>query len=432
MALHIQMTQRAEAALKRAATRNKVSSTAVGILFLLLGGLILFFTVIFIAGQAEPEFMPYLPPEENLHPTKQPTMQDLTSRPSSPSHEVAPSVVVAFASAEVKVEQVDVPLDDAAVGTSANLNLGIGIGDLGPGPGTGGGVLGDDEAGGSALEGSFYDLKQTRQGSPTGIQLSGDHVEAAGRIEVMRILNEFSKGWNPGVLSKYYQAPTKLYASHFMLPGTVSAAYAPECYRCADKVQPSAWVAVYRGKVKAPVSGTFRFVGTGDDALMIRFNNQTVLEAGWAIPSAFDGTDRATTLGSISAGGGGKEYHQAIREGRDAVHRGYEFITQPSIPKWNAELGGLTAGREFIVQKGKTYPIEILISEVPGGFFGFAVLIQRKEGSAYDNSKLDLFRTNFSTPPSAAALQQMLQGHLGGALEMPQFNADAPIWLVVP
>ena len=158
-------------------------------------------------------------------------------------------------------------------------------------------------------------MKQSRQGSPTGIQLSGDHVEAAGRIEVMRILNEFTKGWNPGVLSKYYQSPTKLYASHFMLPGTV---------------------------------------------------------------------------------------------------------------------GGLTAGREFTVQKGKTYPIEILISEVPGGFFGFAVLIQQKEGGAYDNSRLDLFRTNFSTPPSAADLQHMLQGHLGGAVEMPRFNGDAPIWLVVP
>ena len=328
--------------------------------------------------------------------------------------------------------QVDVPVDDAADGSGLELGVGMGTGGLGNGLGSGGNGLGDGKGGGSALEGTFYDLKQTRQGSPTNIQLSGDHVEAPGRIETMRILNEFSKGWNAGVLSKYYQSPTKLYASHFMLPGTVSAAYAPECYRCADKVQPSAWVAVYRGKVKAPVSGTFRFVGTGDDALIIRFNNQTVLEAGWAIPSAFDGTDRATTLGSISAGGGGREYHQAIREGRDVVHRGYEFITQPSIPKWNAELGGLTAGREFTVQKGKTYPIEILISEVPGGYFGFAVLIQRKEGSTYDNSKLDLFRTNFSTPPSAAGLQQMLQGHLGGALEMPQFNGDAPIWLVVP
>ena len=431
MALHIQMTQRAEAALKKAATRNKVSSTAAGILFLLLGGLVLFFTVIFIAGQAEPEFMPYLPPEENLPPTRQPTVQDLTSSPSSPSHEVAPSVVVAFASAEVKVERVDVPLDDAAVGTSANLNLGIGIGDLGPGPGTGGGVLGDDEAGGSALEGTFYDLKQTRQGSPTNIQLSGDHVEAPGRIEIMRILNEFSKGWNAGVLSKYYQSPTKLYASNFMLPGTVSAGYAPICYQCQDKVKPSAWVAVYRGKVKAPSSGTFRFVGTGDDVLMVRFNNQTVLEAGWSIPSAFDGTDKATTLGSISANGGGKEYHQAVKDGKDATHRGYEFITMNGISKWNNELEGLTAGSEFTVQEGKTYPIEILISEVPGGFFGFALLIQKKEGKQYDNNKFDLFRTNFSCP-TAGDLQQLLQGNLRGSLEMPPFNTDSPIWVATP
>ena len=431
MALHIQMTEEAEAELKKAAARNKISSAAAGTLFLVLGGLILFFTVILIAGPSDPEFMTYTPPAEDLPPTPQPTTQDLSSKPSSPSHDVAPSVIVAVGAAPVQMAQVDVPVDDAADGSGLELGVGMGTGGLGNGLGSGGNGLGDGKGGGSALEGTFYDLKQTRQGSPTSIQLSGDHVEAPGRIETMRILNEFSKGWNAGVLSKYYQSPTKLYASNFMLPGTVSAGYAPICYQCQDKVKPSAWVAVYRGKVKAPSSGTFRFVGTGDDVLMVRFNNQTVLEAGWSIPSAFDGSDKATTLGSISAGGGGKEYHQAVKDGKDATHRGYEFITMNGINKWNNELEGLTAGSEFTVQEGKTYPIEILISEVPGGFFGFALLIQKKEGKQYDNNKFDLFRTNFSCP-TAGDLQQLLQGNLRGSLEMPPFNTDSPIWVATP
>ena len=425
------MTEEAEAELKRLATRNKVSSTAAGLLFLVLGGLILFFTVILIAGPSDPEFMTYTPPAEDLPPTPQPTTQDLSSKPSSPSHDVAPSVIVAVGAAPVQMAQGDVPVDDAADGTGLELGVGMGTGGLGNGLGSGGNGLGDGKGGGSALEGTFYDLKQTRQGSPTSIRLAGNQVETSGQIEVLRILNEFSKSWNPGVLSKYYQSPTKLYASNFMLPGTVSAGYAPVCYQCQDKVKPSAWVAVYRGKVKAPCSGTFRFVGTGDDVLMIRFNNQTVLEAGWSIPSAFDGTNKATTLGSISANGGGKEYHQAIKDGKDANHRGYEFIQPSGTGKWNRELEGLTAGTEFTVQEGKTYPIEILISEVPGGFFGFAVLIQQKEGKQYDNSKLDLFHTNFSNP-SAADLQQLLQGNLNGPMEMPQFNGESPIWVVVP
>ena len=84
------------------------------------------------------------------------------------------------------------------------------------------------------------------------------------------------------------------------------------------------------------------------------------------------------------------------------------------------------------MQKGKTYPIEILILEVPGGYFGFSVLIQRKEGSAYDNSKLDLFRTNFSRP-SASDSQKLLQDAcFGGGMEMPVFNRDSPIWEPTP
>ena len=431
MSLHIQMTEEAEAELKKAATRNKVSSTLAGLLVMFLGGLILYLTVILIAGPSDPEFMTYTPPAEDAPPVPEPTTQDLTSKPSSPSHDIAPSVIVAVGAAPVQMAQVDVPVDDSADGSGLELGVGLGTGGLGNGLGSGGNGLGDGKGGGSALEGTFYDLKQTRQGSPTSIQLSGDHVEAPGRIEILRILNEFSKSWNQGVLSKYYQSPTKLYASNFMLPGTVSAGYAPICYQCQDKVKPSAWVAVYRGKVKAPSSGTFRFVGTGDDVLMIRFNNQTVLEAGWSIPSAFDGTDKATTLGSISAGGGGKAYHQAIKDGKDSNHKGYEFIQPAATGKWNRELEGLTAGSEFTVQEGKTYPIEILISEVPGGFFGFAVLIQKKEGKQYDNNKFDLFRTNFSNP-TKEVLQQLLQGHMSGGLEIPEFNQDSPIWVATP
>ena len=426
------MTEEAEAELKKTAQRNKLSSTLAGLLFIVLGGLILYLTVILIAGPSDPEFMTYTPPAEDAPPTPEPTTQDLTSKPSSPSHDVAPSVIVAVGAAPVQMAQVDVAVDDAADGTGLELGVGLGTGGLGNGLGSGGNGLGDGKGGGSALEGTFYDLKQTRQGSPTNIRLAGNQVEQAGQIELMRIYNEFQKSWNPGILSKYYQSPTKLYASNFCLP-SCSAAYAPYAYQCQDKVQPSGWAAVYRGKVKAPSSGTFRFVGTGDDVLMVRFNNQTVLEAGWSIPSTFDGTNGATTAGSISAQGKGQAYHQAIKDGKDAAHKGYEFIQQPGLTKWNRELEGLTAGSEFTVQEGKSYPIEIFISEVPGGAFGFALLIQKKEGSQYDNSKMDLFRTNFSCP-SAADLQKLLQeaGFGGGAMEMPSFNQDSPIWVAVP
>ena len=421
MALHIQMSEEAEAELKKTAARNKASSTLAGILFLLLGGLILYFTVILIAGPSDPEFMTYTPPVEDAPPTPQPTTQDLSSKPSSPSHDVAPSVIVAVGAAPVQMAMVDVPVSDDSDGTGLELGVGMGTGGLGDGLGSGGNGLGDGKGGGSSLEGTFYDLKQTRNGSPM----------ANSPNETARVLNDFIKTWNAGGLSKYYQSPTKLYASNFCLP-SCKAEYAPAAYQCKDKVKPSAWVAVYRGKVKAPYTGTMRFVGTGDDVLMVRFNNKTVLEAGWCIPSTYGQPGDVGTRGSVN-NAEAKAYHQAIADGKDNNHKGYEFITRPELGKWNRELGGLTAGEEIKVEEGKTYPVEILISEIPGGAFGFVLLTQQKGQTGYDNNKFDLFRTNFSCP-SAADLEKLIsaEGCSMGAMEMPVFNQDSSIWVATP
>ncbi len=415
------MTEEAEAELKKAAQRNKLSSTLAGLLFIVLGGLILYLTVILIAGPSDPEFMTYTPPTEDAPPTPEPTTQDLTSKPSSPSHDVAPSVIVAVGAAPVQMAQVDVAVDDAADGTGLELGVGMGTGGLGNGLGSGGNGLGDGKGGGSALEGTFYDLKQTRQCSPM----------ANSPNETARVISDFMKSWNAGALSKYYQSPTKLYASNFCLP-SCKAEYAPAAYQCKDKCQPSAWIAIYRGKVKAPFTGTMRFVGTGDDVLMVRFNNKLVLEAGWCIPSTYGQPGDVGTRGSMN-NPEAQAYHQAIADGKDSAHHGYEFITRPELPKWNRELGGVTAGEEIKVEEGKSYPIEVLISEVPGGAFGFVLLTQQKVDGKYDNNKFDLFRTNFSNP-TKEDLEKLISAEncSMGAMEMPVFNQDSPIWVAVP
>ena len=411
MSLHIQMAEEAEAELKKQSTRNKVSSSLAGLLFILLGGLILYLTVILIAGPSDPEFMTYTPPAEDLPPTPQPTTQDLSSKPSSPSHDVAPSVIVAVGAAPVQMAQVDVQVNDAADGTGLELGVGMGTGGLGDGLGSGGNGLGDGKGGGSALEGTFYDLKQTRQGSPI----------AYNNNTTVGILNEFVNSWNQDVLSKFYQSPTKLYASNFCLP-KCKAEYAPIAYQCKDKCQPSHWVAVYRGKVKAPKTGTFRFCGTGDDTLCVRFNNELVLESGWTIPST-----------NVHAGGANPGWRQNVVNGQVPELKGYEYITVPEMPTWSGTLGGLAAGREINVQEGKTYPIEIMISEIPGGAFGFVLLMQEKVNGIYDNTKFDLFRTNFSCPTAADIQALINQENCGmGALEFPKFNEDSPIWVAVP
>lgn len=60
-----------------------------------------------------------------------------------------------------------------------------------------------------------------------------------------------NKGWNESELNRFYKAPQQLYAAQFYIPRT-PAKDAPKAYGCDDKVKPSQWLAIYRGKVRAP------------------------------------------------------------------------------------------------------------------------------------------------------------------------------------
>ncbi|MCI7699140.1 MAG: hypothetical protein MSQ05_07110 [Akkermansia sp.] len=417
MALHIEMSPEAEAELRKSATRNKVTSAALALLLISLAATVLYFAVKIIVKTVEPSFISFTPPEDNAPPTNKPTTQELSSSSSSPSSDVAPAMIVADAPANVAMAPVE--MDSADFGEAADFGIGMGAGGLGEGLGDGGSGLGSSKGGGSALEGTFYDLKQTKSGSP-----SGNPGGAAGRPKTLEALYEFtSKGWKESTLSKYWQSPTKLYATNFYLPNC-NADYAPEAYQCKDRVKPSAWVAVYRGRVQAPKTATYRFVGTGDDMLLIRFDNKTVLEAGWCIISQFKNNPNCGGLGSNA------DYRRKAQSGEDKDHKGYQFFTTPDTPYWNQWLGGLTAGSTFEVKQGKSYPIEILITEIPGGQFSFAVLLQEVV-KGEPKKELELFRTNFSEP-NEEELRKLLQGFVNGKLECPKYSADSPVWKAVP
>ncbi|MCQ5042111.1 hypothetical protein, partial [Akkermansia muciniphila] len=57
-------------------------------------------------------------------------------------------------------------------------------------------------------------------------------------------------GWKESELKRFYKARQLLYAAQFYIHRT-PAKDAPKAYGCDDKVQPSQWLAVYRGKVRA-------------------------------------------------------------------------------------------------------------------------------------------------------------------------------------
>ncbi|MBR5875457.1 MAG: hypothetical protein IKZ10_01330 [Akkermansia sp.] len=430
MAIHIQMSEEAEKALKRASLRNKLSALLSCILFILLGGAILVYVVYHVVQAAPASFVSYKPKAKpNAKTTrKQPSEENAIQEEASASDPTTP--VIVSNSPNAVPMPIATSMADMGEGLSADIGIGdgLGAGDLGDGLGGGGDGMGSKEGGGSTLEGTFYDLKLKRNGAPSG--LNGGPANEGG---VVAALSKFFTSWNEAELNKYYKSETKLYASSWYLP-VAAAKYAPIAYEVGDpkkpesqwECKPAAWIAVYRGKVVAPKTGKFRFIGTGDDFLAVRFNRKTVLEAGYRAPSYYD---KSNPTGCYIS-------EPAKRAEFLKKRKGYEMITSVTgCGKWNGEIGGLVAGAEFSVREGEAYPIEIAISEIPGGCFGFVLFIEDvTEGKNSKAKQYDLFRTCDTNPDIdkvMKALQETGCSWPGGTTRIP-FNEDSWVWESVP
>jgi len=320
---------------------------------------------------------------------------------SAPS---APRMVAKGAASTFTLPEPDAASTMASVGalTSGGLSGGLGgsgsgggRGDgkgkgfgSGMGPGLGGAGAGMTPFGminpsTNALVGVLYDAKQSPDHKPYDISPQG----------MGELLRDFTgRGWNERSLSgKYFQAERKLYLTHVYMP-LMAAGEAPKAFQCEKEVQASRWLIVYRGNVIAPKTGKFRFVGTSDDTLVVRFNRQNVFDHGF-----YKGTTGLR------------------RSGREEVVR-YKY---PNSPHYNDNIGGYEVGTEFDARAGSTYPIEILISEIPGGYFGAALMIQ-ETGVEYPKTEtgaplLPLFRVDEGPAPQP-----------GG--NAPPFAPQGPVW----
>lgn len=430
MALHIQMSEEAEKEYKRLKLRGMLSSFGAASALSLAFGLTLTFTVIYFATDPPAEFLAYVPPAEDLPPRAVPTTPQLSSKAATPSNTVAPSVIVSTGAAPVAMAQIDIPMDDSADdGLSIEVGIGLDTG-LGDDLGEAGSGMGSSQPAGSALEGTLYDLKQSKGGAPTKVAPSGN----VNKEELYSTVAGYLKNWSQSALGRFYKSPAKLYASNFFVP-MARASLAPEAFQCVQKVKPAAWLVVYRGKVKSPITGKIRFVGTGDDFIGVRFGGKVVLEGGYRLPSAYQKGD----LSKVHISGADHTKHKArIKSGEDKAHKEYEFINYPGIPTWNNEIGGLTAGNVINVKEGVSYPIEIAVTE-EGGLFGYVLMWENltdnpvvKGGKVSGGKKFYLFRTNFSEP-NKEELKKLIGKHsAGGDMQWPEYEADSPIWVAVP
>lgn len=240
-----------------------------------------------------------------------------------------------------------------------------------------------------ALVGTFYDLKQTSDREPT--HMTDDQM----RSELKEIVR---RGFKEKVFAKYFKAPRTLYQTKLQIP-ILSADGAPAAFECDKEVQPKRWLVVYRGAVQAPKSGRYRFVGACDDIMVVRFNNRPVFDYGYTIAGV-----GATNYGRSAEMSGATQNSELAKEIRKLtpMRLPISFYKYTQTPTYNQNIGGMAIGPEFDAKAGQTYPIEILIGEIPGGSFGVSLLIEEM-GVNYQKDPggapiLPLFRLDHSLP----------------------------------
>jgi hypothetical protein len=279
-------------------------------------------------------------------------------------------------------------LSAGAIGGGSSKGFGGGSGGgigAGKGVGSGGGrnfvslfgMKGSTSVGTGGLIGTLYDLKQTSGRQPTAM-LDGKTGIPPYRAAVRDFLEA---GWSPGKLSKFFKAPDTLISGQLFITGR-SANDAPKAFEVEKLMKPSRWVVHYRCYVEVPSSLPFRFVGSGDDFLLVRWNRKIALDDGYET--------------YLAGGGNYKDF-------------GVKVTQEYKVDRRPGGLHRLKAGPWIQVTKGTKVPVEVLIGETPGGVFDCYLAIEvaksgTKVGGQYEGEgKLKLFRCNADPLPAEIA-----------------------------
>ena len=275
-------------------------------------------------------------------------------------------------------------LSAGAIGGGASKGFGGGSGGgigAGKGVGAGGGRnfvslfgMKGSSLGASGLIGTLYDLKQTADRKPTSAAPANTGI-APYRTSVREFLES---GWSAGRLQRFFKSPDKLVSGQLFITGR-SADDAPKAFEVEKLMKPSRWVVHYRCYVEMPSSMPFRFVGSGDDFLIVRWNRKIALDDGYET--------------YLAGGGNYKDF-------------GVKVTQEYKVDRRPGGLHRLKAGPWIQVTKGTKVPVEVLIGETPGGVFDCYLAIEVAKSSTKVNGqyegegKLKLFRCNSDPLPA--------------------------------
>lgn len=331
------------------------------------------------ASIASPEYDEVvMPPLDEALPTPDvaQAVQDAASQPQSAPEGAASSEPDILISTAVNMQFTLPPAVAAPVNVSVPT-LGSGTGRQGQGAGSGGkgvgvglrnlsSLFGSKSSDESTLVGHFYDLKQDARGRPNNMASGapGDH-DSKNAIFAQTI-SAFLQTWDESLLNQYYRADRKLYSTQVFIP-ILNADEAPRAFEVERRVEPNRWLVHYKGTYTPPRSGTFCFAGVGDDILLVRFDNVLALNG-----SVYD------------IPGWGNAY-------RDNV----------GMFKIGDVMRYVRAGQWIRMRAGKSYPIEIIIGEIPGGQLAqFLMIMEEKKRYKERPGSMGYLLPVFQTAPT--------------------------------
>lgn len=260
----------------------------------------------------------------------------------------------------------------------------------------------------------FYDLKRYSRPHDVTVNNPG-RGQTFDNTTWINTLNKFAKGkWLHSTnydfqpvyndLNIYYRYPATAFYSYFYSSESPGADLLPQLD--PGNSLSAGWVGIHFGYVRAPFTGKFRFVGSGNDAFAVFFAGKLVLDYG----------NYSLSLGKKING------PEDCRPKNTSQLYSIRNKLYDNLEVYQLGNRTLAQGLPMSVAEGKAYSINVLYSAINRDSASFALYIELLDDNGKplneQPSRLPLFRTTTEMPGAPDTIPA-------------DIDPDSPIWKVV-
>ena len=347
MSIHIELSEEAKRKLEKDKKVSTISSLVVAVMTIFLLALILGLFILPNFTKEEVQIVTYTANStKDDEPVAEKVKTNVQRKPSAPSSAPVKTIVAATTSV-TSIPTVDAvePVESIEFGAGDDFGAGWGSGS-GSGSGGGGTQTAFGRTGGGGLEGTFFDLKQTRSKKDSKIGKYYKENEGIGpRQGYMK--SEFrdleKSRFSESSLREFFSSASKVSFTDLVMTATTKAEEGPKSFGVQKDVEPSGWTVVYEGTITPQKPGEYQFVGLFDDVMFVYVNDRMVLDG--SLQSFY------TNFPKPKMGGTTMRPNTPLIEGKWV-----KLTPGTRIKIVVAESpGGSMGGGLFIREKGKTY-----------------------------------------------------------------------------